>query len=104
MFSQVEDDTDADLEGIAERLGSLSRDFNDCEHLGPEESAKKTKYGNKPAMTGENAVEMIRNGLANKLTAIQLKDLLKNEGVKNLGVMNKAMLVSIANKRFGGPQ
>ncbi|KAF6202228.1 hypothetical protein GE061_004626 [Apolygus lucorum] len=104
---EVEDDTDPDMEGIDERLGSLCESFNNCDHLGPEKSSTKGSTGNRAAKNasfGANPIEMIQNGFANKLNIPQLKELLAQEGVKNLSAMNKAMLVSVANKRFGGPQ
>uniref|UniRef100_A0A0A9WZJ6 X-ray repair cross-complementing protein 6 n=3 Tax=Lygus hesperus TaxID=30085 RepID=A0A0A9WZJ6_LYGHE len=104
---EVEDDTDADLDGIDKRLGDLSESFNNCDHLGPETSSKNGSTGNraaKNASLGSNPIEMIQKGFANKLNIPQLKELLAQEGVQNLSAMKKAMLVSIANKRFGGPQ
>lgn len=100
----VEDDTDVDLDDIRERLGALSEAFNDCEHLGPEPTAGKGRGGRAAGpITADVMVDMIRQGLANKLNIAQLKELLKTEGVRNLSAMNKTMLVSVANKRFGGP-
>ncbi|XP_014245755.1 X-ray repair cross-complementing protein 5-like [Cimex lectularius] len=106
-MEKVDDDTDIDLEDVSNMLGMLNVEFTECPHIAEVENVKSNKRPGTSLNVGmpklqklNNPLAMVKNGMADKLTVAQLRELLKAEGFKSLSAMNKSTLVKMANQRF----